>query len=73
MAHPKALGSVIEEIQGLDLHRHEQTILVGMGGSSSGAGMLAHELGGAALTILDTSHPDTIQETNFENVNLVVS
>jgi hypothetical protein len=73
MAHPKALGSVIEEIQGLNLRQHERTILVGMGGSSSGAGMLAHELGEAALTILDTSHPDTIQATNFENVNLVVS
>ncbi|CAB4858081.1 unannotated protein [freshwater metagenome] len=35
--------------------------------------MLASELGCTDLTILDTSHPDTIQSTNFENVNLVVS
>ena len=73
MGHPEALDSLVERIQGLELRHHEETVLVGMGGSSSGAGMLAHELGTTSLTILDTSHPDTIQGTNFESVNLVVS
>ncbi|MEI6735974.1 MAG: hypothetical protein WCL31_03525 [Actinomycetes bacterium] len=73
MGHPESLGALLEHLQGLNLRHHESTVLVGMGGSSSGAGMLAHELGGTELTILDTSHPDTIQGTNFENVNLVVS
>jgi hypothetical protein len=73
MNHPGELSALIERIDGLDLRRNERTILVGMGGSSSGAGMLAHEIGDATLTILDTSHPDSIQTTNFEDANLVVS
>jgi len=73
MNHPEALDSLVERIQRLELRHHEETVLVGMGGSSSGAGMFAHQLGITSLTILDTSHPDSIQGTNFENVNLVVS
>ncbi|MEI8148242.1 MAG: hypothetical protein WCG62_04080 [Actinomycetes bacterium] len=73
MGHPERLRVLLEHLQGLNLRHRENTVLVGMGGSSSGAGMLAHELGCTTLTILDTSHPDTIQGTNFKDVNLVVS
>jgi hypothetical protein len=73
MSHPAQLSDLLEDLLTLNLRHHEKTILVGMGGSSSGAGMLAHELGNTAITILDTSHPDTIQGTEFENANLVVS
>ena len=73
MNHPESLNSLVGRVQSKNLRHHERTILVGMGGSSSGAGMLTQELGGGFLTILDTSHPDTIQGTSFENANLIVS
>jgi hypothetical protein len=73
MKHPGELDSLIESIDAMNLRRRERTILIGMGGSSSGAGMLAHEAGGVVLTVLDTSHPDSIQRANFEGANLVVS
>ncbi len=52
--------------------RHEHTLLIAMGGSSSGSAMLAGALGGNRLSILDTSNPDTIASTTFDGVNVLV-
>jgi hypothetical protein len=53
--------------------RHEHSVLLGMGGSSSGGGMFAEHLAASQLDILDTSYPDDVQGCTFEGTNVIVS
>ncbi len=53
--------------------RHERTVLLGMGGSASPAGMFATLIGSSTLDILDTSNPDSILATDFRNVNVIAA
>ena len=50
--------------------RHDRTLLVGMGGSSSPARMLCRT---TSLSVLDTSNPDTIAATDFSGATLIVA
>ena len=65
MKHPHQMGALQSDLRSQIGRSSGETVLLGMGGSSSGAGMLAHSI--------DTSHPDTIQNLNFEGVNVIAS
>ncbi len=71
LGHPVAYGgswlaATLERLP----RRREQTLVVGMGGSSSPARMLSRS---ASLSVLDTSNPDTIAATDFSNATLIVA
>ncbi len=53
--------------------RHERVLLLGMGGSSSPARFYADERPGAAMTVLDTSNPDTVAATDFSRAMVIAS
>ena len=63
-------------IKNLDqrLPRHkDRTVLLGMGGSSSGGGLYADVKLSSRLTILDTSHPDDITQTDFSSATVIAA
>jgi hypothetical protein len=53
--------------------RYRRTLVVGMGGSSSTAGMLASAADVSRLGVLDTSNPDSIAAAPFGEVNVIAS
>ena len=71
--HPDELAERFEQLRTSLAPRHDQTILLGMGGSSSGPGMIAHEIGLKSLEIIDTSHPDTVQRSSYAGRNIIAS
>lgn len=73
LRHADNFDELIESIEPLIQPRHEQTVLLGMGGSAACAGMLleAHRID--SVSILDTSFPDVLYSQSFEGVNVVVS
>jgi hypothetical protein len=75
--HPRQLEETLATIENSltasSELRHENTILIGMGGSSAPAAMWARANGSANLSVLDTSNPDSVDGTSFEGVNLIAS
>lgn len=53
--------------------RFERTLLLGMGGSSSPARFYGESRPTSLLTVLDTSHPDSIASVDFSTVNVIAS
>ncbi|MBU6233576.1 MAG: hypothetical protein KJS64_04935 [Acidobacteria bacterium] len=73
LQHPDALPATVSNLESVLDPRHQRTLLLGMGGSASGAGMLLEANGVTTVEILDTSHPDVIQGTDFDDVNVIAS
>jgi hypothetical protein len=53
--------------------RHDRTLWIGIGGSSSGARAYADRYPRARFEVLDTTHPDTVYATTFTGANVVVA
>lgn len=74
LRHPERyLGEYLDQVNRLIPRRHRETVLLGMGGSSSPARLYAEAIGSDTITVLDTSNPDTVAGTDFSNVNVVAS
>lgn len=73
LRHADDFDELIQRVAPHIRPRHENTVLLGMGGSASGAGMLLESNRIDSVRILDTSFPDSLHEQSFENVNVVVS
>jgi hypothetical protein len=72
--HPERyMGDWLDETATSLPRRHERTLLLGMGGSSSPARLFADARSAGTLTVLDTSNPDSVADTDFSNVNVVAS
>ena len=53
--------------------RHEETLLIGMGGASSGAALLCSLIDNPHLRVLDSTCPSTVREINFAQHNVIAS
>jgi glucose-6-phosphate isomerase len=73
MQHAEHLDDLISDVSARISPRHKQSVLLGMGGSASGAGMILEAHGVSSVEILDTSHPDTVQRESFEGHNVIAS
>mgnify|MGYP003341639911 FL=1 len=73
LRHPNDLPSLIHELEALLQPRHSRTVLLGMGGSAAGAGMLLETNRVETVEIVDTSFADVIQRETFSDVNVVAS
>ncbi len=72
LRHPEVYGGAwIDETARRLPRRHERTIVVGMGGSSSPARLLNRV--GEALEVLDTSNPDSVAATDFAGATVVAA
>lgn len=74
LRHPERyLGEWLDDVAQRLPRRHERTLLLGMGGSSSPARLYADWRGDSSLTVLDTSNPDTISSIDFTHANVIAS
>ena len=74
LRHPEFYaGAWLDNVDTLRPRRHDRTLLLGMGGSSSPARLFAEGRTSNPLTVLDTSNPDTIDATSFEGANVIAS
>ena len=74
LRHPERyLGEYLDQVARLIPKRHERTLLLGMGGSSSPARLYAEAIETSDLTVLDTSNPDTVSGIDFSHANVVAS
>ncbi|MDE3065824.1 MAG: hypothetical protein KGJ36_09135 [Acidobacteriota bacterium] len=74
LTHPERyLGGWLEETADRLPRRHARTVLLGMGGSSSPARLYAEARPSSDLVVLDTSHPDTIAATPFDDATVVAA
>jgi hypothetical protein len=74
LRHPERyLGDWLDEAAAKLPRRHDRTLLLGMGGSSSPARLYGDWRPASQLTVLDTSNPDTIAATDFANVTVIAS
>jgi glucose-6-phosphate isomerase len=74
MDHPtKYSGLFLQNLDALRPKRHERTILLGMGGSSSPALFYNEHRSQSKVTVLDTSNPDTLTSTDFSNTNVIAA
>jgi hypothetical protein len=74
LRHPERyLGDWLDGTAAKLPRRHDRTLLLGMGGSSSPARLYGDWRPASQLTVLDTSNPDTIAATDFANVTVVAS
>ena len=72
--HPERyLGDWLEDTSNALPRRHERTLLLGMGGSSSPARLYADFRPSNTLSVLDTSNPDTVAATDFSGANVIAS
>lgn len=72
--HPERyLGEWLDDVATRLPARHDRTLLLGMGGSSSPARFYADWRADHLLTVLDTSNPDTIAATDFSGANVIAS
>jgi len=53
--------------------RYPRTLLIGMGGSSSPGRLYSDWRPKSRLTVLDTSNPDTVAETDFSHATVIAS
>lgn len=74
LRHPERyLGDYLDQVAKLIPRRHQRTLLLGMGGSSSPARLYAEAIGSTDITVLDTSNPDTVASIDFSHANVVAS
>ena len=74
LRHPERYADAwLDNVNALRPRRHDRTLLLGMGGSSSPARLFAEGRSTSALTVLDTSNPDTVNTTSFEEANVIAS
>ena len=74
LGHPdRYLGQYLDQVDQLLPRRHGNTLLLGMGGSSSPARLYAEAIGTNNLTVLDTSNPDSIATIDFASANVIAS
>ncbi len=72
--HPERyLTEWLDDIEQCLPRHHEQTVLLGMGGSSSPARFYAESRSDSTLRVLDTSNPDTVSHVDFSTVNVIAS
>ena len=72
--HPERyLGDWLDETAQTLPRRHDRTLLLGMGGSSSPARLYADARPDSTLSVLDTSNPDTVAATDFAGANVIAS
>lgn len=73
LGHPDRYAPVLDDWAAQLPRRHERTIWIGIGGSSSGARAYADRYPDAAFEVIDTTHPDTVYATRFTEANIVVA
>jgi len=74
MDHPtKYAGAFLTNLDLLRPKRHDRTILLGMGGSSSPALFYNEHRPTSQVVVLDTSNPDTLTGTDFSNANVIAA
>lgn len=73
LGHPVRYGRELARWADVIPRRHRHTVWIGIGGSSSPARALSDGVDNCPLTVLDTTHPDSIQGQRFDNVNVVVA
>jgi glucose-6-phosphate isomerase len=74
LRHPERyLGAWLDNVADLIPRRHERTLVLGMGGSSSAARLYAESRPLSGLAVLDTSNPDTVASTDFSGANVIAS
>jgi hypothetical protein len=71
--HERYLTGWLDDIEQSLPRRFERTVLLGMGGSSSPARFYADSRSDSLLSVLDTSHPDTVSQVDFSTVNVIAS
>ena len=72
--HPdRYLGAWLDNVVTLLPRRHERTVLLGMGGSSSSARLYAEGRRDTPLSVLDTSNPDTVSSIDFASATVIAS
>ncbi len=74
LRHPERyLDAWLDHVSSLLPRRHERTLLLGMGGSSSPARLYTESRSDNQLTVIDTSNPDTVAAIEFTGVNVIAS
>lgn len=74
LRHPERyFGEWLDDIDARLPRRYERTLLLGMGGSSSPARLYADWRPENHLTVVDTSHPDTVAALDFSNATVIAS
>ncbi len=53
--------------------RHEETLLIGMGGASSGAALLSSLIQNPHLRVLDSTCPSTVRDIDFTRHNVIAA
>ena len=72
--HPEMyFGTWLDEISEQLPRRHDKTVLLAMGGSSSPARFFNEFRQSDLVTVLDTSNPDSIAQTSFQDVNVIAA
>lgn len=73
--HEERVGRSVEAIRANVNFRFPRTVLLGMGGSSSAAGIFTEHFtdDGVSVEIIDSSHPDVVQDVSYEKANVIVS
>jgi hypothetical protein len=74
LRHPERyFGEWLDDIDASLPRRYNRTLLLGMGGSSSPARLYADWRPENNLTVVDTSHPDTVAALDFTNATVIAS
>jgi len=74
LRHPETyFGEWLDDINAKLPRRYERTLLLGMGGSSSPARLYADWRPENHLTVVDTSHPDTVASLDFREATVIAS
>ncbi len=74
LRHPETyLGRWLDDIAAKLPRRYSKTILLGVGGSAGPGLFFAEASGSSALSVLDTSNPDSISSTDFSNATVIAA
>ena len=74
LRHPEMyLGEWLDDIAQKLPHRHERTVLLGVGGSSGPGLFFAEAKRSTNLHVLDTSNPDSISDVHFSNATVIAA
>ncbi len=74
LSHPERYrGQWLRDVEARLPRRYPKVLLFGMGGSSSPARFYADAMASENLTVVDTTHPDTVASLSFEQTTVIAS